>query len=112
MHSFLRRHRRRIAPGCAVAAICVLLAVGLQRDERSLPPAPAVHVSAQPPLDLDGLYDLDRLVLAPPARVDLSALPAVGAGRAPGGPPVPEPGLPWILGITVLCALYLQPRSW
>lgn len=83
-------------------------------------PAPAGHPAApvRPVVDLDGLYDLDHLVLVGDPELDLDALVPVGpvgpVGAGPPGPPVPEPGaaMLWILGLTALCTLYLPPRSW
>ncbi len=40
-----------------------------------------------------------------------SELAPVASGPPPGAS-VPEPGLLWILGFSVLYALYLPPRSW
>lgn len=101
----------RIGAGCGLALLCGRLAHG------PVPAAPPV--SSPPPVvvpvvDLDRLYDLEFLVLegdGPRLALGPDAPPPPGPAR-PDAVPEPAGSLLWILGLAVVCTLYLPGRSW
>jgi hypothetical protein len=109
MEAVGRKWRVGVVLGVGVAL--VLGAVTLRRSPPVAPPPPPV--AAAPPLDLDGLYAVDRLVLEADPVLDLAGTAPVGAGPR-GGAPIPEPSTAalWILALATLYTLYLPAGSW